>query len=507
MLCTIFSPRWDTNDDVAMSMVAHGYGIAEYGSPRLFFSNVVWGLIVRSLPSIDGLLGYSIATLASLALAAGAVIYFLLRMHVSVIASMLVLAIVFAHPVLFPQFTVTAGLLAVAAVLGLLTYQRHESTFDLVAACLLAFVAYLIRDLELALVMAAALPLLASRKLVMLRAARLAIGGLAICIAGAAIANNWAYSPPEWQTFRQQNSARAPLTDFAATKLILERPDILQRHGLSANDVRLVGSWFFADPQLSNPELLRTMVGEIPKQTVIEKNLALSLDAVSLPFGTKLLPLTLVAAVLLVLTPRANLFAAWSIAAAAVIAIAIAGRYPIVRVYFPLLALLITAPLAMAFRLPRWKHIIAVIALVAGIALNVRPLIGEATVSDQTIAMARHQKFTSSASTFIWGGGFPFEFVFPVFTREEDVRPSRIYGLGVLTLAPFSVATADEQANTGLLVRLRSEAGIPLIATPSDLSLLNTYCMEHYGVSLRTEIATRTELWTVLDASCPSTAK
>src|SRR5881392_1936328 len=43
LLCAAFNPKWETNDDVAMSMVAHGYGIADYGSDRLFFSNVLWG--------------------------------------------------------------------------------------------------------------------------------------------------------------------------------------------------------------------------------------------------------------------------------------------------------------------------------------------------------------------------------------------------------------------------------------------------------------------------------
>ena len=71
LLCSAFDPRWESNDDVTMSMVAHGYGIASYGSDLLFFSNVLWGSFVRSLPMIDGILGYSIATLLSMTLASG----------------------------------------------------------------------------------------------------------------------------------------------------------------------------------------------------------------------------------------------------------------------------------------------------------------------------------------------------------------------------------------------------------------------------------------------------
>ena len=49
-LCALlFELRWETSDDIAMAMVAHGYGIAAQSSPHLFFSNVVWGHVVHLL--------------------------------------------------------------------------------------------------------------------------------------------------------------------------------------------------------------------------------------------------------------------------------------------------------------------------------------------------------------------------------------------------------------------------------------------------------------------------
>lgn len=443
-------------------MVAHGYGIADYGSDRLFFSNALWGFIVRSLPSIDGILGYSIATLLSLGLASAATAYFLLRLGVRPPVTTLALTVVFMRPILFPQFTETAGLLAVASVLGLQAYCRHGSVVDLVAACWLTFLEYLIRDLELALVIAVALPLLPWQKLTASRSARLAAAGLVICITGAAIVNMRAYSSPEWQTFRQQNLARAPLTDFGVAKFILERPDLMQRHGLSANDVRLVSSWFFVDPQLSNPDLLRKLVSEIPTPAIVERNLASSLDVLtSLPLSPQLLTLTYVGAVLLMILLRPSLLAAWFLCFAAIVALMVTGRPPPARVCFPLFSLLTIAAVALQSQLPRWRRLVLAATLLAGAGFNSWDLIGQAAESDRTIARARHQKFTSSESTFVWGDALPFEAVFPLFTRSDDVRSTRIYGLGVLTLAPFSVPIADEAANRGFLARLRSEAGIP----------------------------------------------
>ena len=62
LLCSISSPIFETNDDVHLSMIAHGYGIATGGSPRLVYSNVLWGYFIRLVPEIWGVPGYSLIT-------------------------------------------------------------------------------------------------------------------------------------------------------------------------------------------------------------------------------------------------------------------------------------------------------------------------------------------------------------------------------------------------------------------------------------------------------------
>lgn len=155
----------------------------------------------------------------------------------------------------------------------------------------------------------------------------------------------------------------------------------------------------------------------------------------------------------------------------------------------------------------RWRRRILFVTLLAGALVNSWNLVGEAIASDRAIAQARQNRFVSPESIFVWGDTLPYELVFPLFTRERDVRSTRIYGLGVVTLAPYSVPTADEVRGQGFLTRLRSQAGIPLIATASEESLLNTYCLEHYGAPLRTSVATRTPLWTITNVSCASSAQ
>jgi hypothetical protein len=507
LLCLIFNPRWETNDDVAMSMVAHGYGGAAYSSPRLIFSNVLWGIIVRSLPAIDGLLGYSIATLLSLTIAAAATTYFLLRSGAGAVVSTLVLVFIFARPVLFPQFTITAGLLTVAMLLGLHAYERDGSPVNLIAACCLGFLAYLIRALEFALVLAVALPLLPWRKLISSRAAWISVLGLAIFIIATTAIDAYFYSAPDWQAFRETNLTRAPFTDFRAMEFVLKRPDLLQRYGLSENDVRLVGNWFFVDPKLSDPKLLRALLSEISVQGTFNEALSSGLGAISLAVGWVLLPLTLTGIFLLLIFINPRLLLAWVICVVAIFAIGVAGRTGVVRVYVPLFVLLIVISCARRLSQSRWRHFAVISALFVAALVNALQLWKEAVESDQVVLQARAERLVSKESTLIWGGSFPFEYVFPVFTRKENVQDTRIYGLGVFTLAPFSVASEDERTTRGLLARLQSEAGVPLIATSYYESLLSTYCIEHYGAPLRLTSLTKTGLWEIKNASCTASAE
>ena len=97
-LCLAFDPRWETNDDVARSMAAHGYGFAAYSSPHLFFSNVLWGYLVRAVPAINGVLGYSVATMAVLLVVGWATLYFLLRLGAGYLLGILAVALLIARP-------------------------------------------------------------------------------------------------------------------------------------------------------------------------------------------------------------------------------------------------------------------------------------------------------------------------------------------------------------------------------------------------------------------------
>lgn len=86
------------------------------------------------------------------------VAYFLIRLGAGYFVAFLAVSLVLVRPALFPQFTVIAGLLTVAAVIGSQLYARSGGRGILVASCALVFVAFLVRQLEAALVLAVAAP-------------------------------------------------------------------------------------------------------------------------------------------------------------------------------------------------------------------------------------------------------------------------------------------------------------------------------------------------------------
>lgn len=108
-------------------MLAHGYGIAASGSPNIVFSNVIWGYLVRALPSVAGVDGYSIATLGVLILVGAVILHGLTRLGSHWLTATAAVMLLLVRPVLFPQFTVNAGLLAVAGLVCLAVHARQRS--------------------------------------------------------------------------------------------------------------------------------------------------------------------------------------------------------------------------------------------------------------------------------------------------------------------------------------------------------------------------------------------
>lgn len=453
LLCFLFDPRWETNDDVGMSMVAHGYGIAAIGSPNLIFSNVLWGHLVRLIPEINGVLGYSIATLSVLVFVGTVLIYGLCRLGLGCVTAFSVLVLILARPVLFPQFTINAGLLMVGAIICWSLFERQNDKRVLVVGCLLAFCSYLVRSQEFLLVLIVALPLLPWRILLLQRAPKIAVLALVSAIAISAVIDHQAYLGSEWKSYNELNPVRAPFTDFGAGSYLKQRPDILERHGYSANDIDLISGWFFVDPNIANPGKLRAMLDELGPLPAQGNSLTHAWLGVKTIWHPVLLPIVLTAFLLAVLYPGRQVLTVWSMCIAAVFVLGLLGRPGVLRVYIPLVSLLVITPfLAMGsgfLALGIWRHRLAVGVIFVAALVNTSAVISESKTSGVASEHVRQGlKNFPTYPVVVWGDTFPFEYAYPVLQSSQPAMHYRLYGFWRLYTGTFfsRLRRAEERA-------------------------------------------------------------
>lgn len=486
VLCIFLQPRWETNDDVAMSMVAHGYGISATGSPNLIFSSVIWGYFVRIIPQINGVLGYSIATLATLAVICTVVLYALRKAGQDWLLACAVAMLLLVRPILFPQFTINSGLLTVGAVVCWHLYDEQGGRGTLIVGCLLAFVGFLIRSHEFFLVLLVASPLLPWRKLIHDRFARVAALSLLVVIFGSIVVDRLAYQGEDWQKFSALNPARAPFTDFGAGPLLKVQPEIISRHGYSNNDINLISSWFFVDPKIADPTALNAMLSELGPIPTQQGALANSWTGIKALTDPVLVPFVLVAVLLLLARPNRKLFLAWGLCLAAFFALGMLGRPGVIRVYLPVLALLVLAPFfAHGLRhedIIRHRLVQGVVFIVA--FFNTTVIFSESRADEISSALTRSGLHNfPNIPVISWGDVFPFEAVYPVLKQSDAALEYRLYPLGVFTLAPFSRAHFEQNAGRGLVDLLTSKSGVLLVANERRYRFLKIYCSEHlHGV-------------------------
>ncbi len=484
-LCLVFEARWETNDDVAMSMVAHGYGVAAFGSPNIIFSNVLWGYLVRAIPQVGGILGYSIATLGVLITVGTVVLFGLYRLGAGYVAPLFMLALLLVRPVLFPQFTINAGLLLVGAIICCHLFARQNNRQALLIGCLLAFSSYLVRSNEFLLVLFGALPLLPWRTLLWRRFSQVSLLALILLIAASTVIDHKAYQGQEWKAFNELNPVRTPFTDFGADEHLKKRPDILGRYGFSNNDIDLIREWFFVDPEIVNPQTLRAMSAELGPLPAQGNSVAKGWAGVQTLWDLKLLPFVLAALLLALLRPSWRVAASWGLCIGAVFAIGLSGRPGIIRVYVPLVCLLTLAPF-LTGQVPGWRNRLGTAVLILAAVVNTSLVIAESKTEQITSEQARKGLDTFPRDpVVIWGIGFPLEAVYPVTGASPSAMSCKFYGLGAFTLAPFSVAYTEQQQGRGMIDRLVEETGIPIVASPKCLRYLEAYCRERLRGELK----------------------
>lgn len=473
LLCTFFSLRWETNDDVAMSMIAHGYGAIAYASPRLVFSNVLWGHFVNSIPSVHGIVGYSIATMGILVVTGIAILYGLLLQGSSLLAGSLVIGLALVRAILFPQFTINSGLLAVAGVVLLMAYQRHPDRLPvLFFAIALMFVSFLVRWIEFAFVMLVALPFLNISQLRNSRPTLVAFATLALACGAALLIDDAAYQGSEWQAFNALNPVRVLFTDYGIEAHFAAKPDSLSRYGLSINDLRLLSKFYFLDPQLSDPRVLRALLHELPglfdPLTAIDRGIR----AFAVLFRAELFPIFLAAALLFVVNPRWSTALSWLIFLAAVMMLGAMGRPGVTRIFYaPLVMLVIGSALDRSLSSLHRKAQVAVLVCAFAANAAITMSLASTTSKEMKIVQASLAKLPSEPIV-VWGRSLPYQLAYPVLSTPPLLT---LQALGSFSLAPYSNLVKSEQKGRGPLHLLKTGQTVRIVADKEKMELFSEY--------------------------------
>ncbi len=518
--CLFFVPRWETNDDVAMSMVAHGYGIAAYGSPDLVFSGVLWGYVARAIPSVYGVLGYSIAALLALLGAGTAILYFLRRLGVGLYVSTIAVFLFILRPTIFPQFTLNAGLLTVAAVLGFWVYARSGKSGALLLAALLAFAGYLVRSQEFFVVCVVASPLVAYSGIRTDRKLQIAAGLIFSLLVVAALFDHSHYTGSKWERYNDLNAVRAAFTDFGAADRLRSHPEILARYGYSQNDLNLIQHFFFVDPKIADPQKLQALLAALGPAEYLSAGMTAGFSSLQALISPEILPVAFCALALLALRPRGPVVLSWAILCATVFVMGFLGRGGVLRTDFPALDLLCAisliflsvpqrdADLKERLRNARARRLIAAGVVTLSAILVYRAIAPEAFDSLRRVRIEQANiRGLPDEVVVDWGAGLPIEYIFPLLANDPEARVLKLYPFGVFTFAPFSVASAEEASGRGFIERVRSPAGILMVADQNRLEELRIWCSERFGGQLRSVVLHPIPVTTVQRVWCETRVK
>lgn len=479
-------PFWETNDDVAMAMILDGYGLAAYPSPGIVFSNILYGYALAALPQIGDISRYSLGAISLNLLSVFLICRALCLLTQNYVLTLSVTALISLPPLIFPQFTLLAGMLSVAGILHIASYLQRRQTFELVIAGIVLFIGYLIRSQEFFLIMMISFVILPWREVLRDRH----LQGLIVILIGlgaAAMFVDWRYyQVPEWQTFREVNLLRAPFTDFGADAYFLDRPELLKGTSYTPNDIRLLRDWFLADPLLANPERLSALLSRVDLSSFMQGNVAKN-GAMFARFLNPPLVFVFVPAVMagILAKNRISIGLSWLVLIIAIAGFILTGRGLPSRVFVPPLVLLLCfATIQVSRPLPQWALVGAIGLAALGTVLSVTK---RHTHSMEQFALIRTDLATVDKSKLyvVWGNLLDYESMYPVLGSMTAARELRLYALGVTSLAPFAVAHWKDAPGGLLPGGLTSGAPVPFFAEMARIDLLSIYCEERHSTKLR----------------------
>lgn len=541
----LFPPFYQTNDDVAMRLLAEGNFVPGTGPlPFLMHINVVIGGLLRvlyglipSLPWYDLVLGASMT-----AAAAGFLCIWLGARGWHDLAWTAVLSIVYLVPAFVNvQFSV-AGMGCAAAGIALLLQaavaplDQRFFRFHLFLGATLIVWGSLIRAEGAALILLEGAILAMPLSMAVLHTKDLRLRMKSVLLAGAAAiilavvafgVNQLVYQrAPGWQEFHRYNFLRTRITEYVSADRMTPQTmeQVTRRAGWTTNDFLLFRNWFFADPNLFSfarvqaAERLLFSAARQPTKTY-RTRLSELWNTVKSYFGV-LLPAFVVLA-LFSITWRGRirliLFLAFALLTVngLIALITSVAKAPPERVTWPM-AMLVAGIVPVAAR--RWGH--AAPSVVDAVALVAAAYFVSATLADlHQKTLERRVRFAGAVedvaelrktgATFflLHGGAFPYEDYWRPLRIERTPFP--FVGLGVSARTPPVQAYLKRTGRADLALALCTDRNIVLVAHAYVPPLLRQFALEHHKRNVRYEPlleGKRFTAWRCVSASPEDTA-
>lgn len=414
-------PTWLTNDDVGMSMRTHGYGsFIDKELPVLIFSSPIWGWLVKHIPAVGGVWGYTWGAIFTLFFTSWFLLFCLLRNGHGFIFSCCLIILIYALPMISPQFTLNSGLACMAAFLSIVSYENEKRKIYLVLFLLFSFVGYLIRANEFLFVVAVTAVLFPWRLLVKDKQLLITCSVLIFSLSAFYMIAVTSMSSDKWKGFKDLKYYRILFTDYHVGNNLAEQQELLDLHGYSTNDLELLKRFFFVDPTLADPDRLKYLLKDVNKNPISFSNIKEGLNNIGKILGNDKIRIFVVLGLLLAIgLLQKRLLLAYFILFGLICFFGIAGRSGQFRVYYSTFCLLAVLPLIFCNReevnvyLKRCSFAI----LLFGIITGYQGIIQKSRLNELRIKnyISEFKKLPMIETPYVWGGGFLMNMCFIFF--------------------------------------------------------------------------------------------
>jgi hypothetical protein len=506
----LFTPFYQTNDDIAMRLLAEGNFVpGDEPLPFLMFINVMLAKVMSLAYQLTAAVPWYDVILGGSMMVAGAALVFIWLgsggLHEIVWAALL--ATFFLLPTFVSVQFSLAGMGCAAAGVALI------ATGSLRLGMALFFLGSLIRFEGAVLIAiegaALALPLLVTRDResedrVPLRKTIVAAGLAALLATGAFVVNQAAYRRSSgWQDFYEYNLLRSRLNEYMTAERLSGNvlPRLTKEVGWTNNDFALFRDWFFTDPQLFSLDKVRKaerlfygaanqpaedwrkVRTERAKETArgffLEARWAfLLMGALVLAYGLRPKLLLYFAGLALTLTVL-------------IVGISLSLKAPPQRIFWPMLILAATM-LVLAAR--RWgrplPHVAMLVAMLLGvytIAIALPPLRKESEArrlaADAVHADVDRLRRTGATFFVLHANAFPYEDFWQPMRTEKAAFD--FVGLGASARTPPVQGFLAKSGRSDLPWSLCNDPSMLIIAAPRIPPMLVTFVREHRGVDVQ----------------------